>query len=163
MEPLLFMYILNFMSQPFHMQTTEPYVLMLEDDPDDRYLTHSIMKECDITIPVRFLSQSEGLFQVLKEAEPALIIMDFNLHAETGIEILKKIRFHEAFRHIPIVLIGDSGNASFIAECYRQGANSYAIKPTTMEATKNKIGLFFKYWLEVAELPVKRNELKTSQ
>jgi hypothetical protein len=32
-----------------------------------------------------------------------------------------------------------------------------------MEATKNKIGLFFKYWLEVAELPVKRNELKTFQ
>jgi CheY-like chemotaxis protein len=134
------------------MQTTDQYILMLEDDPDDQSLTHAIMKECDISIPIRFISHSEGIFQVLKEATPALIIMDFNLHAETGLEVLRKIRSHQAFQHIPVVLLGDSYSASFIAECYRQGANSYIVKPTTLETTKNKIGLFFRYWLEVAAL-----------
>jgi CheY-like chemotaxis protein len=126
---------------------------MLEDDPDDRYLTSAIIEELGIHVPLKFLSSTEDLFPTLEQGAPLLILMDFNLHPETGIEVLQKIRRQSSFQHIPVVLLGDTANPDFVSQCYRYGANSYAVKPTTIEATKNKIGLFFKYWLEVAETP----------
>jgi CheY-like chemotaxis protein len=133
------------------MQVKERYILMLEDDHDDRYFTSAVMSDLNITVPVKFLSNTEDLFPTLEKAVPLLIVMDVNLHPETGLEALKKIRNHTSFQHIPVVIIGETTNPDFVTQCYRYGANTYATKPTTIEGTKNKIGLFFKYWLEVAE------------
>jgi len=140
------------------MQINDRYILMLEDDHDDRYLTSAVMEELNISVPLKFLSNTDDLFPTLESRAPLLILMDFNLHPETGLEVLKKIRRHPSFQHIPVVLLGDTNNADFVAQCYQYGANTYATKPTTMEATKNKIGLFFKYWLEVAETPSPETE-----
>jgi len=133
------------------MQLHERYILMLEDDQDDRYFTSTVLKELNITVSIKFLANTEDLFPTLEKSLPILIIIDFNLHPETGLEVLKKIRQYSIYQHIPVVLLGDTTNPDFVAQCYRSGANTYATKPTTMEGTKSKIGLFFKYWLEVAE------------
>lgn len=133
------------------MPATERYILMLEDDHDDRNLTHTVMEELNIAVPLKFLSNTEDLLPTLEEGEPILILTDFNLHPETGLEVLRKIKSHSLYQHIPVILLGDATSPDFIAQCYRSGANTYAIKPTTLEATKQKISLFFRYWLEVAE------------
>jgi CheY-like chemotaxis protein len=133
------------------MQIHERYILMLEDDQDDCYFTSAVMKDLEMDVPIKFLSNTDDLFPTLKNSIPILIVMDFNLHPETGLEVLQKIRRHPSFQYIPVVLLGDSTNPEFVARCYQYGANTYAIKPTTIEATKNKISLFLKYWIEVAE------------
>jgi CheY-like chemotaxis protein len=135
------------------MQIQERYILMLEDDHDDRYFTSAVMQELDIVLPIKFLSNTDLLFSTLEEGAPLLIVMDYNLHPETGLEVLQKIRRHPSFQHIPVVVLGDIKNPDFVAKCYLHGANTYVTKPTTIEATKFKIELFFKYWLEVAETP----------
>lgn len=135
------------------MQLHEPYILMLEDDQDDRYFTSTVMKDLKIDVPIKFLSNTDDLFPTLEKSIPILIVMDFNLHPETGLEVLQKIRRYPSFQYIPVVILGDSTHPDFVARCYQYGANTYALKPTTIEATKNKISLFFKYWLEVAETP----------
>lgn len=142
------------------MPLQESYILMLEDDQDDRYFTSTVMKDLEITVPIRFLSNTDDLFPTLEKGIPTLILMDYNLQPETGLELLQKIRSHPSFQHIPVVLLGDIANPDFITQCYMYGANSYAIKPTTMHATKLKIELFFRYWLEVVELPspISKNE-----
>jgi len=153
MKPLFYLALLAVIlySIPVHMQVHERYILMLEDDQDDRYLTSAVMEELNIKIPLKFLSNTEDLLPTLEQSPPLLILTDFNLHPETGFDVLQKIRCHPSFKHIPVVLLGDATNPDFVAQCYRLGANTYATKPTSMEATKNKIGLFFRYWLEVAE------------
>ena len=133
------------------MQIHERYILMLEDDQDDRFFTSAVMKDLKMEVPIKFLSNTDDLLPTLEKKIPVLIVMDFNLHPETGLEVLRKIRHHPSFQYIPVVILGDSTNPDFVARCYQFGANTYATKPTTIEATKNKIGLFFKYWLEVAE------------
>jgi CheY-like chemotaxis protein len=133
------------------MQLQERYILMLEDDHDDRYFTSAVMQELKVAVPIKFLSNTDSLFSTLEKSSPLLIVMDYNLHPDTGLEVLQKIRRNPSFQHIPVVLLGDTNNADFVATCYRYGANTYVTKPTTIEATKHKIELFFKYWLEVAE------------
>ncbi|WP_082886314.1 response regulator [Flavisolibacter tropicus] len=147
------------------MHIQERYILMLEDDYDDRYFTSEVMKGLDIAVPIRFLSNTDLLFATLEESNPLLIVIDYNLHPETGLEVLQKIRRHPTYQHIPVVILGDTKNPDFVTKCYQCGANTYATKPTTIDATKNKIELFFKYWLEVAETlsPLDENENAENQ
>jgi CheY-like chemotaxis protein len=136
-----------------------PYILMLEDDPDDRSLTHSIVEEAGISLPLIFLSTFNELETAMENNPPILILLDYNLNPETGLDVLKKLKSDENFLHIPVVILGDAEDPGFTEECYRMGANSYIIKPSSIEETKKKITLFFKYWLEVAELNGKTNKL----
>lgn len=128
-----------------------PYILMLEDDPDDRLLTSDVLTGLSVSVPITFLSRAADLIPTLEGAEPLLILMDYNLNPETGLDLLKKVKAIPQYKHVPIILLGDITDPNFIAQCYYHGANTYATKPTTLEATKRKIGLFFQYWLEVAE------------
>jgi CheY-like chemotaxis protein len=136
-----------------------PYILMLEDDPDDRTLTHSIIEESGISVPLIFLSTFTELETALENNPPILILLDYNLNPETGLDVLKHLKSDQNFLHIPVVILGDAEDPGFTAECYRMGANSYIIKPSSIEETKKKITLFFKYWMEVAELNGKADKL----
>src|SRR5689334_1980306 len=129
------------------------YVLMLEEDSDDRYLTSETLKELGIEIPVQYLSESKDLFDFLSRADkPSVILIDFNTVPEDGLSILKKIKSDPAYNDIPVVILSDSDNPRYRNACYLNGASSYIKKPNTDSATREKIGTFFKYWFEVAEV-----------
>lgn len=135
------------------MPTTQPYVLMLEDDTDDRFLTTSTLLELGINVNINFVQNSEQLFLLLPSAEkPVLILIDYDINPENGVVILKKIKADSLYKSIPVVILGNSSHAKYVSECYANGANSYIKKPTNLEETKTKIGIFFRYWLEVAEI-----------
>ena len=68
--------------------------------------------------------------------------------------MLKTIKGHPAFRHIPTVIVNGSDHRHDIEESYRLGANSYIVKPFSNELTAKKIATFITYWFEVAELPL---------
>jgi CheY-like chemotaxis protein len=68
------------------------------------------------------------------------------------VNVLRKLKKNEAFKCIPVVLLSDSSEPIYRQQCYRDGASSFIIKPTSIEETKNKIKSFFTYWTEVVEL-----------
>jgi CheY-like chemotaxis protein len=128
-------------------------VLMLEDDSDDRYLVREVLADLGIDVPVRFFTESHELFEFLSRAEkPSLILVDYNAVPDNGIEVLKKLKNEEAYREIPVAILSDSDLPKYRSECYALGASTFIKKPDTLEATKEKIGTFFKYWFEVAEV-----------
>ena len=128
-------------------------ILMLEDDSDDRYLTQETLQELEIDIPVTYLNSSAALFELLACGErPSLILIDYNSTPENGLQILRKLKADEAWSGIPVVILSDSDLASYRDACYRMGASSYIKKPDSVFETRAKIGTFFRYWFEVAEV-----------
>ena len=126
------------------------YVLMVEDDADDRYITESTIKELGYNIPVRFLSHGRELIAYLSNShEPSLILLDYN--PVTGADTLRQLKTNPDFNHIPVVVLGEVASANHVRQCYQLGANSFIKKPDTADMTKNKIETFLKYWFEVAE------------
>jgi CheY-like chemotaxis protein len=135
------------------LSTMNRYVAMLEDDSDDRYMTKETLEELGIDVPVRFFYSSNELFDFLAASEkPSLILTDYNTSPDNGLEVLKKLKAHPAYGEIPVVVLSDSDLPHYKNQCYLHGASSFIKKPDTVEATKQKIGTFFKYWFEVAEL-----------
>jgi DNA-binding NarL/FixJ family response regulator len=130
----------------------EQYVLMLQADADDKDLTESMLNEIGSPIPIRFAS-GMGDFSLKKAewGEPAVILMNDRGAAHKGNEVLKLIKSHIAYAHIPLVVLGEMSTPEYIRECYRAGANTFIVKPSSIAETKKKIEGFFKYWFEVAD------------
>lgn len=132
------------------MPATERYVLMCEDDTDDRYITETTIHELGYDVTVKFLSHGRELIAHLGHAEePALILIDYN--PVTGAETLQQIKTHPDFNHIPVIVLSEVASKQHVRKCYQLGANSFIKKPHTVHKTRVKIETFFKYWFEVAE------------
>lgn len=131
----------------------QKYVLMLEKDSDDRYITSETLSHLNIDIPIKYFSNSTEFFDFLSSAEkPALILSDYNSHPDNGLEVLKKLKAIPNLSDIPIVILSDSPHPRYKNECYQHGASSFIRKPDNIEATNKKIAAFFHYWFHVVEV-----------
>lgn len=129
------------------------FVLMLEGDGDDRYITQQTLSELNIDIPVKFSSNSTEFLHSLSSPEkPSLLLIDYNSTPENGLEVLKKLKSNSAYSDIPVVILSDSDHPKYKNECYKFGASSFIKKPDTVEATNKKIASFFNYWFNVVEV-----------
>jgi CheY-like chemotaxis protein len=129
------------------------FVLMLEGDGDDRYITQQTLSELNIDISIKFLSDSTQFFAFLSGAgKPALILVNYNSTPDNGFDVLKKLKSDPKLCDIPVVILSDSYLPKYKNECYKYGASSFIKKPDTLEATNKKIASFFTYWFDVVEV-----------
>ena len=135
------------------MNKQKKLVFMLVVDQDDKFLTYSTLQELQHNVQIRFLSNSAELFIALEAQIPSIILIDYNIAPESGVEILKRLKSNERYGSIPVVILTDSSIWHYHAQCYSYGANSVIKKPETMEMTAHKINTFFDYWVNVAETP----------
>ncbi|HLG39480.1 MAG TPA: hypothetical protein VI461_07420 [Chitinophagaceae bacterium] len=129
------------------------YVLMLQADPDDKYITESALAEINSSLTIRYLQGIDEMEKYIEEkGEPALILLnDSGTITERG-QVLRRIKTNPAYSHIPVVILGERSSSDYVKECYRAGASTFITKPSSVNATRKKIEMFFSYWFEVAEV-----------
>ena len=128
------------------------YVLMLENDSDDRYITQSTLRELNLTIPIRYEYWSSSLIKTLENDKPAIILLAYNTSPENGLEIVKQIRSSRDYSSVPIVVLTEELPSRLIKQYYTYGVNTVIKKPSSVQQTTKKIKTFFDYWFSVAEL-----------
>ena len=125
---------------------------MLQTDPEDRELTESIVNEFSFSVPLKFLAEAEEIDNYTAAVGfPSLLLVSDSSRG-MAVNLVKKMKSKAAYSHIPVIILAERSLNSYAKDCYRAGANSFVIKPSTLEETRKKIELFFKYWFEVAEL-----------
>jgi len=90
---------------------------------------------------------------LLGEYRPSLILLDLNMPASDGREVLQEIKRDARLRTIPVLVFTTSSNPKDIEACYHAGANSYLIKPVNMQEFVRMLQLLCDYWLSVVVLP----------
>ena len=74
------------------MKHTAPYILMLEDDDDDRHITQTFFSERGYNIALEFFINSDDVLPYLEKCLeedlllPRLILLDKNVPASGGME-----------------------------------------------------------------------------
>jgi CheY-like chemotaxis protein len=132
----------------------QPYILMLQTDPDDRFITEEALAEVDISLPVKFVdSFDEFTSFTLLNGKPSLVLISEANTKYTSLDIVKKLRAENAYSYTPLIILTERPLAAYVSECYGAGANTVITKPSTIELTRKKVQTFFSYWLKVAELP----------
>ena len=135
----------------------DTYVLMVQTDPDDKYITESSLSEINNEVPVKFLETLQDLdVFVTTEGYPALILVNDRGTKMKGTVMIRQLKENPLYAHIPIVVLGEISSDDYIREWYRAGASSFIIKPSTIEDTHKKISTFFDYWFNVTELSTRQ-------
>lgn len=102
-------------------------VLLIDDDPD----IHELVKVVLSSQCVDLLSATDGrsAIEVALRESLDLILLDFDLQGENGLEVLKQMRAAEVSPSIPIVFITGNENHRVLTECFQAGAADYVRKP----------------------------------
>jgi CheY-like chemotaxis protein len=142
-------------------------ILLADDDPDDRKLTHDAFVENRLANDFHAVEDGEelldylhrrGQYETLRgEPLPGLILLDLNMPRKDGREALKEIKADPELRRIPVVVLTTSKAEEDIVRTYDLGVNSYVTKPVTFKSLVELIKVLGCYWFEVVELPPDEN------
>jgi len=137
------------------------FILVAEDDSDDRLLLQAAFEEKGYDDKLEFVQDGVELINFLNIigddnsgiSYPNFILLDLNMPKKDGREALKEIKQHPVFKKIPIVVFTTTKNESEIRCCYELGANTYVVKPVSHEGLTRVIQDIRSYWLNAAAVP----------
>ncbi len=127
-------------------------VLLVKEALKKAWLYNTIMVAEDGVEALDFLYR-RGKFSDYKGKDPIFILLDIKMQLMDGIEVLKNIRADEAFDKIPVIMLTSSKNSNDLKECYRNGANSYVVKPVHVNDFMRVVHEIGKYWVVINEIP----------
>lgn len=147
------------------MMNSEKSILLVEDNPDDEFLTLMAFKNNNIMNEVIVARDGvealDYLFGTGKYENrdikdlPQIVLLDLKLPKVDGLEILREIRSSELTKFLPVVILTSSREEMDIINSYNLGANSYIRKPVDFEQFTEAIKQLGLYWLVLNESPVK--------
>lgn len=128
-------------------------ILLVEDNPGDVRLFREALKaaECE----AEFFSCSEGdrAMQSVRECAPDVVVLDLNLPAMNGHEILAQLKADERLRMLPVVIWSSTSAREEIRKTYLSGASCFVSKPLTLDDTFDLVRDFCCMWFRRASLP----------
>jgi two-component system, response regulator len=138
-------------------------ILLVEDNPSDAELTIRAFKKKNLANNLIHLKNgAEALDYIFAQgvyskrdasAVPKVILLDLNMPKIGGIEVLKKLREHEATKNIPVVVLTSSTEDPDISTCYALGVNSYIVKPVNFDNFSKAVSELGFFWLLLNQVP----------
>ena len=138
------------------------FILIAEDDADDRFLLQTAFEENGFTDPLEFVENGIELIEylsgisqkkILDAHYPGFILLDLNMPKKDGREVLKEIKQHPELKKIPVIIFTTTKNENEIRRCYELGANTYVVKPVSFDALVKVIQEIRSYWFNTASIP----------
>ena len=138
------------------------YILIAEDDADDRFLLKAAFEESGYKNTLKFVENGVELLRHLKEVTerknsdefPGFILLDLNMPKKDGREVLKEIKENKVLKKIPVIVFTTTKNESEISRCYELGANSYVVKPLVFDELVNIIQGLYSYWFKISSIAI---------
>ena len=134
--------------------------LLVEDNEDDVFLTRRGLERAELPVNLHHVENGEECIAFLrKQGEyanaptPDLILLDLNLPAMDGREVLTEIVADDSLKAIPVVILSTSESDSDVMSIYKLRCSSYVIKPVDFGEFQRVIETLTSYWLNVAVLP----------
>ena len=101
-------------------------ILIIEDEQ----LLYNLLKQKlqSAGLNVEGAIDGETALEKIAEHAPDLILLDLLLPGIDGFEVLKRLKGNERFKHIPVIVISNLGEAKDINSIIKLGASEYIIK-----------------------------------
>lgn len=137
------------------------FILVAEDDEDDRLLLQIAFNENGYKEPVEFVMNGMELMIRLNtlaqagnnDGMPAFILLDLNMPRKDGWQALNEIKAHTQLKKIPVIVFSAAQNMAEIKRCYENGANSYVVKPSTYNGLVKTVQNIQNYWFDTVSIP----------
>lgn len=104
-----------------------PVVLVVEDDPEIRYLLEVVLGDGDREVVT--VDRGADARTVLEARPVDLVVLDLVLPDSDGRRLLRQIRERPATARVPVLVVSGHEGRAVQAECFRLGADAYFRKP----------------------------------
>ncbi len=114
------------------MQSELVFVLLADDDEDDRLFFTDAFGEIKIKTKVKVVHDGVQLMEYLHHPDskmPHVLFLDINMPRKNGLECLREIRTSEKLKDLSVAIYSTSSCEKDIEETFVQGANIYINKP----------------------------------
>jgi CheY-like chemotaxis protein len=137
-------------------------ILLIEDSEYDAELTFKAMKVKMPSVQYHHLRDGQQAIDYLLHQNqyathshglPLLILLDLDLPKKSGLVVLEQLKNNPATKSIPVVVLTISQDLEKMREAYRNGANSFIIKPVSFVKFSLVIADIVHYWLFVNDFP----------
>ena len=134
-------------------------ILLVEDNPVDVDLTLRAFKQRNFTTPIEVARDGEEALAWIPrweagEPRPLVILLDLKLPRMDGLEVLRRLREHEASQDLPVVVLTSSSEDRDMDAAYRLHANSYIVKPVNFDKFMDVALQIERYWCLINHRPI---------
>jgi len=142
-----------------HKSAEKLFILIAEDDADDRFLFKTAFEEKGYKDQIEFVENGIELWKFLENISkratneriyPSFILLDLNMPKKDGREVLREIKQHPEFKKIPVVVFTTTNSENEVKRCYELGANTYVVKPESFDSLLKVVEEIRMYWQNAA-------------
>ena len=135
-------------------KSQEVTILLVEDDPGHARLIEKNLRRSNITNEIVTIGDGQeavdylfgaGQYAATEPPRPLLVLLDLNLPALDGYQVLQHMKADERTKCIPVIILTTTDDPREVARCYELGCNVYMTKPVDYERFSEairKLGLF---------------------
>jgi two-component system response regulator len=142
---------------------SERAIFLVEDNANDEELTLRALRKSKIGNEVVVARDGAEALDYLfargpyagrdPQDLPEIVLLDLKLPKVSGLEVLRQIRVKEATKLLPVIMLTSSTEDTDLLAGYRNGANSYVVKPVDFTQFSEAVRQLGMYWLVVNKRP----------
>ena len=127
-------------------------ILSVEDNPDDVLILKRAFQKANTSAHLEFLADGDLAIEYLAKSSqnpcPSLLLLDLKLPRKSGLEVLAWLRAQPCLKRLPVVMLTSSNQPKEINSAYDLGANSYLVKPGSMDDFVQLAKAVEAYWVQ---------------
>lgn len=113
----------------------QPYLLLIDDDPDDREFFGTAFETENSRVPVKYASDGQEALTMLEDCTsstlPTVLLIDYQMPGLNGLALLQALQTNPKYKGITKIMWSSSHRVKDMEDCKRYGASYYLIKPAT--------------------------------
>ena len=136
-------------------------ILLVDDNRGDAILAAHAFKEAKTPTNLTTASTGEMALELLRgsiagtsKRLPDLILLDLQLPKMSGMDVLAEIKQDDRLKHIPVIVMSNSGDESKVLKSYHRYANAYVMKPSDLTRFREAIAMIEQFFFVLVTLPV---------
>lgn len=148
-----------------HPAQRSPALLYVEDEENDVLFMRRAFARAGLEPDFRSACDGDKAVAYLENTSdggdnptPDLVLLDLNLPARSGFEVLQWIRAQPRLSRLPVVVISSSGRPEDRERARQLGADDYLVKPTSPLRLVDTVGELWARWLGPRHGPVSASD-----
>lgn len=135
-------------------------ILLVEDNPGDVLLAQVALEKSKFPVNVQVVTDGEEALDFMYKRgrfadadTPDMILLDLNLPAKSGWEVLADLKEDAELRVIPVIVLTTSQAEWDIVRCYKLHANCFVNKPFAFDSFDKMVASLEDFWFNIVRLP----------
>jgi CheY-like chemotaxis protein len=149
---------------------TKQIILLVDDSENDLFLMRSAFKKAGFNNPLQEVHNGEEAIAYLKGEGrysdrsqfpfPVVVLLDLNMPMKNGFDVLAWVRAQPALKRLSVIILTASLRTTDVERAFDLGANSYLVKPSSLDDLTNMIRAL-RDWLQINHFPPLNSLVKT--